>query len=89
MDITHSNRGIDMNTGASYISIDGTTTESRYKLNPSVASEDTEYPALKSLREEYNALVSTLKKQDSKDVALLMRLRVVMTDLGFVCPSAP
>jgi hypothetical protein len=78
-----------MNTGANYITHEVTTTESKYKSSPSVAAENTEDPALKSLREEYNALVSTLRKQDSKDVALLMRLRVVMTDLGFVCPSAP
>ena len=89
MDITHSNRGIDMNTSANYITHEVTTTESKYKSSPSVIAEDTEDPALKSL-EEYNALVSTLRKQGSrKDVALLMRLTEVMIDLGLYCPSAP
>ena len=77
-----------MNTGANYITHE--VTEPKYKSSPSVAAENTEDPALKSLREEYNALVSTLRKQGSrKDVALLMRLTEVMIDLGLYCPSAP
>ena len=79
-----------MNTGANYITHEVTTTEPKYKSSPSVAAEDTEEPALKSLREEYNALVSTLRKQGiRKDVALLMRLTVVMIDLGLYSPSPP
>ncbi len=67
-----------------------TGTELKYESSPMVIAKDTEDPALLSLREEYNALVSTLRKQGSrKDVALLMRLTVVMIDLGLYCPSAP
>jgi len=77
-----------MNTNANYFTKETGATKSNHK--PSVIANDTEDPALLSLWEEYNALVSTLRKQGIRqDVALLMRLTVVMIDLGLYCPSAP
>jgi len=51
---------------------------------------DTESPVLRSLWREYESTVSTLKKRESRnDAALLMRLTLLMFDLGLYHPSAP
>jgi hypothetical protein len=78
----------DMQTNNNSLCISSSIQEGASLAEDSVYEEDSDLVA--GLWEEYKFIVNTLRKQGSRqEPVLLMRLTVVMIDLGLYQPSPP